>query len=62
MEHCLGVDLKRLPMKQKRSFAPERPKAIMDKVDKLLKAKFIQKVSYLDWIANMILIKNTNGK
>ena len=34
----------------------------MDKVNKLLTANFIREVYYPDWLANVILVKNVNGK
>ena len=34
----------------------------MDKVNKLLAAGFIRKVYYPDWLANVVLVKKTNGK
>ena len=47
MTHHLGVDPIFHPIKQKkRSFAPERQKAITEEVDKLVKVGFIQEVMY----------------
>ena len=34
----------------------------MEEVDKLLKVEFIQKVSYSNWISNVVHVKKTNGK
>ena len=34
----------------------------MEKVNKLLAAGFIREVYYLDWLANVILVKKVNGK
>ena len=63
MEHRLAVDPKHRPTKEKiRSHAPERQKAIVEEVDKLLKAGFIKEVNYPDWISNVILVKKANGK
>ena len=51
------------PVKQKRrSFAPERQKAINEEVGKLLQAGAIREVEYLDWLANVVLVKKANGK
>ena len=51
------------PIKQKRrSFAPERQKAINEAVNKLLQAKAIREVEYPDWLANVVLVKKANGK
>ena len=35
--------------------------AINNEVDKFLKADFIREANYPDWIANMVLVKKTNG-
>ena len=50
-------------VKQKRrSFAPERQKAINEEVGKLLQADAIKEVEYLEWLANVVLVKKANGK
>ena len=47
--HVLNVDLDMKPVKQKRrKFASERVEVIVEEVEKLLKAQFIQKVYYPD--------------
>ena len=43
-------------------FAQERDKAIAEEVKKLLEADFIQKLYYLDWLANVVMVKKANGK
>ena len=43
-------------------FAPERDKAIAKEVRKLLEAGFIREVYYLDWLANVVMVKKANGK
>ena len=51
------------PIKQKRrSFAPERQKAINEEVGKLLQAGAIREVEYPEWLANVVLVKKANGK
>ena len=51
------------PVKQKRrSFAPERQKAINEEVGKLLRAGAIREVEYPEWLANVVLVKKANGK
>jgi hypothetical protein len=61
--HVLNVDPDMKPVKQKRrKFAPEMVEAISVKVEKLLKAQFIQEVYYPDWLANVVLVKKSNGK
>ena len=43
-------------------FAQERDRAITEEVQKLLDADFIREVYYLDWLANVVMVKKTNGK
>ena len=43
-------------------FAPERDNAIKKEVQKLTVVKFIQGVYYLDWLANVVMVKKANGK
>ena len=61
--HRLNVIPSFKPIKQKRrSFAPERQKVINEEVDKLLHAGAIREVEYLEWLANVVLVKKANGK
>ena len=61
--HRLNVSPSFKPIKQKRrSFAPERQKAINEEVSKLLQAGAIREVEYLEWLANVVLVKKSNGK
>ena len=61
--HRLNVDPSFNPVKQKRrSFAPERQKAINEEVSKLLQAGAIREVEYPEWLANVVLVKKENGK
>ena len=61
--HRLNVSPSFKPIKKKRrSFAPERQKAINEEVGKLLQAGAIREVEYPEWLANVVLIKKTNGK
>ena len=47
IQHRLNVDLEKKPVQQKRRvFAPERNKAVMVEVNKLLAANFIREVQY----------------
>ncbi|KAL2457335.1 Ribonuclease H [Abeliophyllum distichum] len=51
------------PVKQrKRQFAPERQQAIKEELEKLLEAGFIREVKYPQWLANVVLVKKSNGK
>ena len=61
--HRLNVSPSFKPVKQKRrSFAPERQKAINEEVGKLLRAGVIRDVEYPEWLANVVLVKKANGK
>ena len=58
IKHCLNVSSTKRPSEQKRRiFAPERNKAVMEQVDKLLIAGLIREIYYLEW-----LIKNYHGQ
>ena len=48
--------------KKRRSFAPERQKAINEEVGKLLQAGAIREVEYPEWLVNVVLVKKANGK
>ena len=61
--HRLNVSPSFKPVKQKRrSFAPERQKAINEEVGKLLQAGAIREVEYPEWLANVVLVKKVNDK
>ena len=61
--HRLNVNPSFKSVKQKRrSFAPERQKAINEEVGKLLQAKEIREVEYSKWLANVVLVKKANGE
>ena len=63
ISHKLNVNPSLCPVKQKRRiFAPERNDAIMEEVDKLLMTNFIKEVFYLDWLANVVIVKKNTGK
>ena len=61
--HKLNISPTFKPIKQKkRSFTAERQKAINEEVNKLLQARAIREVEYLDWLANVVFVKKANGK
>ena len=61
--HKLNVAPFFKPVKQKRrSFFPERQKAINEEVNKLFQARAIKEVDYPNWLANIVLVKKGNGK
>ena len=63
MVHRLNVSPSFPPIRQKkRVFAPERDRAITEKVRKLQKASFIREVYYPDWLVNVVIVKKASGK
>ena len=60
--HRLNVSPSFKPIKQKKSFAPKRQKAINEEVGKLLQAGAIREGEYPEWLANVVLVKKANGK
>uniref|UniRef100_A0A2N9ELT3 RNase H type-1 domain-containing protein n=1 Tax=Fagus sylvatica TaxID=28930 RepID=A0A2N9ELT3_FAGSY len=61
--HKLNVNPSIYPVKQKRRvFAIERNAAVMEEVDKLLTTGFIREVYYLEWLANVVMVKKSTGK
>ena len=61
--HRLNVSPSFKPVKQKRrSFTPDKQKAINEEVGKLLQAGAIREVEYPEWLANVILVKKANDK
>ena len=62
MTHRINVSQSFKPVKQKRSFAPERQKAINEEVGKLLRAGAIREVEYHEWLANVVFVKKANDK
>ena len=63
IQHHLNVNPKKKPVQQKRRvFSPERNKAVMDEVNKLLAANLIREVYYPEWLANVVMVKKANRK
>ena len=61
--HHLNVYPSFKPVRQKkRVFAPEQDNVIKEEVQKLTTTKFIREVYYLDWLANVVMVKKANGK
>ena len=61
--HRLNTSPSFKSVKQKRrSFAPERQKAINEEVEKLLQVGAIREVEYPEWLANVVLVKKVNDK
>ena len=63
MVHKLQVDLDHPPVKQKRcKFAPEHNKVINEEVQKLLDIGLFWEVHYLEWLANVVVVRKKNRK
>ena len=63
IQHRLNVDPEKKPVQQRRKvFVPKQNKAVMDEVNKLLTANFIREVNYLEWLANIVIVKKANEK
>ena len=61
--HRLNISPSFKPVnKKRRSFIPERKKAIDEEINKLLQDKAIREVEYPDWLAIVVLIKKANEK
>ena len=61
--HRLNVTSASSPIRQKkRVFAQERDKVIAKEIKKLLEVSFVREVYYLDWLANVVMVKKANGK
>ncbi|KAK0585896.1 hypothetical protein LWI29_035946 [Acer saccharum] len=63
ISHCLSINPEFRPVKQKRLlFNPERSTEIRNEVGKLLSAGSIREVKYLEWVANVVLVKKKNDQ
>ena len=63
IEHSLNIDpTKKSVQQERRVFSLEMNKAIMEEVEKLLIARFIREVYYPKWLANVVMVKESNGK
>ena len=63
MVHRLNVLPSFPPIRQKkRVFAQERDQTIAEEVGKLQEVGFIREVYYPNWLANVVMVKKTNGK
>ena len=58
IEHYLNVDpMKKLVQQKRWVFSLERNKVVMEEIEKLLIVRFIQEVYYLEWLANVVMVK-----
>ena len=61
--HRLNVLPSSRPVRQKIwQFHSDRQKIIQNEVDKLLVVGFIREVEYLDWLANVVVVPQNEGK
>ena len=47
---------------KKRHIAPKQLKYLEEEVNRLLEVRFIKKVQYPDWLANVVMVKKVNRK
>jgi hypothetical protein len=63
IEHSLNVDLAIRPRKQKlRKMCDDKAEGARNEVKRLLSAGVIREVTYLEWLANTVMVKKANGK
>ncbi|GKE70193.1 hypothetical protein Tco_1528265 [Tanacetum coccineum] len=61
-EHKLKIRQGYSPVRQKkRGQAPERAKAILEEVHKLVEAGIMREVYYHDWLSNPVMVKKSDG-
>nr|KYP69397.1 Retrovirus-related Pol polyprotein from transposon 17.6 [Cajanus cajan] len=61
--HRLAIDPRAKPVTQKRrKFGDDKKQAIRQEVDKLLSASHIREIQYPGWLANVVMVKKSNGK
>jgi hypothetical protein len=61
--HKLNVDPNYRPVRQRRrTFTAEQNQAVAEEVEKFLKVGFIREVDYPEWLANVMLVRKSNGK
>jgi hypothetical protein len=49
-------------VQRKRKQGEERRAAVDEEVAKLIKAQFIEEIKYPEWLANVVMVKKSNGK
>jgi hypothetical protein len=63
IEHSPNVDPAIRPRKQKlRKIFDDKAKGARNKVKRLLSTGVIREVTYLEWLANTVMVKKANGK
>jgi hypothetical protein len=63
IEHSLNVDPSFRPRKQRlRKMSEDKAEGARNEVKRLLIASVIREVTYLEWLANTVMVKKANGK
>jgi len=63
LSHRLAMDPQVKPVRQRRrKFNGERRQAIREETQRLLSAGHIKEVQYPEWLANVVLVKESNGR
>jgi hypothetical protein len=63
IEHTLNVDSSFRPRKQRlRKMSNDKAEGARNEVKRLLSAGVIREVTYLEWLANTVMVKKANGK
>jgi hypothetical protein len=63
IEHSLNVDPSFRPRKQRlRKMSEDKAEGARNEVKRLLNASVIREVTYLEWLANTVMVKKANGK
>jgi hypothetical protein len=63
IEHALNVDPSARPHKQKlQKMSKDKAEGAKAGVKRLLSAGVIREVAYLQWLANTVMVKKSNGK
>jgi hypothetical protein len=63
IEHSLNVDPAIRPRRQKlRKMSEDKVEGARNEVKRLLSAGVIREVTYLEWLANTVMVKKANGK
>jgi hypothetical protein len=63
IEHSLNVDQAIRPRKQKlRKMSDDKAEGARNEVKRFLSARVIREVTYLEWLANTMLVKKAIGK
>ncbi|XP_027936375.1 uncharacterized protein LOC114191403 [Vigna unguiculata] len=61
--HRLNVDPNAKPrIQRRRKMAPEKLVAVREETKKLLTARHIREIQYPEWLANVVMVRKSNGK